>query len=87
MHWLYLLIGLALLAVSFVTTHAAVMALCWLVALVLFGMWIAAMYADRVSSQSRDASLMIDPAELRRLRELAEARKAAEADASREPRA
>ena len=48
-----------------------------LVALVLFGLWLAAMYSARVGSQERDVSMMIDPAELRRFREQAEARKAA----------
>ena len=77
MHWLFLLIGFALLVLSFLTTNSVVMVLCWLVALVLFGLWLAAMYSARVTSQERDVSMMIDPAELRRLREQAEARKAA----------
>ena len=77
MHWLFLLIGFAILVMSFLTTNTVVMVLCWLVALVLFGLWLAAMYSARVTSQERDVSMMIDPAELRRLREQAEARKAA----------
>ena len=81
MHWLFLLIGFAILVMSFLTASTAVMVLCWLVALVLFGFWLAAMYSARVASQERGVSMMIDPAELRRLRELAEARKAA-ADAA-----
>lgn len=81
MHWLFLLIGFAILVMSFLTTSTAVMVLCWLVALALFGFWLAAIYSARVANQERDVSMMIDPAELRRLREQAEARKAA-ADAS-----
>ena len=77
MHWLFLLIGFAILVMSFLTTNTAVMVLCWLVSLALFGFWLAAMYSARVASQERDVSMMIDPAELRRLREQAEARKAA----------
>lgn len=77
MHWLSLLIGFAVLVLSFLTANSLVMVLCWLVALVLFGIWLAAMYSARVSSQERDVTMMIDPAELRRLREQAEARKAA----------
>ena len=42
MHWLFLLIGFALLVLSFLTTNSVVMVLCWLVALVLFGLWLAA---------------------------------------------
>lgn len=81
MHWLSLLIGFAVLVMSFLTPNSAVMVLCWLVALVLFGYWLAAMYSARVASQERDVSMMIDPVELRRLRDQAEARKAA-ADAT-----
>ena len=43
MHWLFLLIGFAILVMSFLTTNTAVMVVCWLVALVLFGFWLAAM--------------------------------------------
>lgn len=86
MHWLYLLIGFAMMVLSFLTTNSALMVICWLVALVLFGMWMAALYAARVASQERDISSIIDPAELRRLREQAEARKAAAAE-SQEPQA
>lgn len=45
MHWLFLLIGFAILVMSFLTTNTVVMVLCWLVALVLFGLWLAAMYS------------------------------------------
>jgi hypothetical protein len=38
--------------------------------------------AQRVGSQTRDDSLMLDPQELRRLREQAEARRAAAASTS-----
>ena len=36
MHWLYLLIGFAILIVSFLTTNSALMVVCWLVALGLY---------------------------------------------------
>jgi hypothetical protein len=52
------------------------MVLCLLVSLVLFVAWAMGLYAARVGSGSRDESQMIDPLELRRLREIAEARKA-----------
>ncbi len=42
----------------------------------LFVAWIMGWYAARVGSNARDESQMIDPVELRRLREIAEARKA-----------
>ncbi len=76
MHWLFLLLALAALGVAFKTTSMALMLICLLASLGLFVAWIMGWYAARVGSNSRDESQMIDPAELRRLRELAEARKA-----------
>ena len=77
MHWLYLLLGLVALGLAIKTASSGVMALCLLVALVLFVLWLVGLYSTRVAGRSRDVSAMIDPAELRRLREQAEARKAA----------
>ena len=48
-------------------------------------MWALARYSAKVADRGRDASMMIDPAELRRLREIAEARKAAGNDAPPAP--
>ena len=77
MHWLYLLLAMAALAVAIKTTSTGLMALCLLAALVLLVLWLAGLYASRMEGRARDPSTMIDPAELRRLREQAEARKAA----------
>ena len=52
------------------------MAGCLLGSLALFVAWIMTWYAARIGSTQRDETQMIDPAELRRLRELAAARKA-----------
>ena len=52
------------------------MVVCLLVALALFVAWIMGWYAARIGDSRRDESQMIDPVELRRLREIAEARKA-----------
>lgn len=83
MHWLFLLLGFAALVVAFKTTSSALMVVCLIAALVLFILWLAGLYSARMAGRSRDASMIIDPAELRRLREQAEARKAAAAmDAS-----
>jgi len=79
MHWLFLLFGLAAMVLAFKTTSMGLMAVCLLAALVLFILWLAGLYSARMAGRSRDASMMIDPAELRRLREQAEARKAAAA--------
>jgi len=81
MHWLLLLLGLGALAVALRTSSLALMVVCLLAALGLFVAWILGWYAARVGGVARDESQMIDPAELHRLRELANARKAA----AREP--
>ena len=52
--------------------------LAWLVAaLVLLCLWILGLLSQRIDTQSRDDSQMLDPRELQRMRELAEARRAA----------
>jgi len=76
MYWLFLLLAVAAMAIAFLATSAAVMAVCLLVALALLVAWVMGLYQARVAGHERDVSLMIDPAELRRLREQAEARKA-----------
>ncbi|MFC3552322.1 hypothetical protein ACFOLC_15055 [Lysobacter cavernae] len=87
MHWLYLLLALAALAISFKTSSVAVLVLCLLVALGLLLAWVMALLAQRLGSQSRDESLMLDPVELRRLREQAEARRTAAAPPAEPPTA
>lgn len=76
MHWLFLLLALGALAVALKTSSMALMLLCLLASLGLFVAWIMGWYAVRAGSNARDESHMIDPVELRRLREIAEARKA-----------
>ena len=77
MHWLLLLLAIGALAVAIKTTSMGLMAACLLAALVLIVLWVLGLYSARVGARSRDESAMIDPAELRRLREQAEARKLA----------
>ncbi len=77
MHWLFLLLGFAAMVVAFKTASSGLMLVCLIVALVLFVLWIAGLYSVRMAGRSRDVSAMIDPIELRRLREQAELRKAA----------
>lgn len=79
MPWLFLLVALGALAVAFMTTSGALMALCLLVALGGLVAWVMGLVSQRVGSQSRDESMMLDPVELRRLREEADARRAAAA--------
>ena len=79
MHWLFLLLGFAAMVLAFKTTSSGLMAVSLIAALVLFVLWMIGLYASRMAGRSRDASMIIDPVELRRLREQAEARKAAAA--------
>ncbi|MEO5629875.1 MAG: hypothetical protein ABIQ62_08925 [Thermomonas sp.] len=77
MHWLFLLLAVAAMAVAMKTASSGLMALCLIAALVLLVLWLAGLYSVRMAGRGRDVSAMIDPAELRRMREQAEARKAA----------
>ena len=81
MHWLFLLFAIGLLDVALTiktssTADIVLLAVCLLGSLGLFVAWIMALYAARIGSTQRDETQMIDPMELRRLRELAAARKA-----------
>jgi len=77
MPWVYLLLAIAAFVVAFKTSSVALAALCLLAALGLLLAWVLGLLAQRVGSRSRDEATMLDPAELRRLREQAEARRAA----------
>jgi hypothetical protein len=82
MPWLFLLLALAAFAVAFTTTSMPLTVVCLLAALGLLVAWVMGLLAQRVGSQTRDDSLMLDPQELRRLREQADARRAAAASTS-----
>ena len=81
MPWFLFLLALAALAVAIKTTSMAVLMLCLVVAFVLSLAGVLQLFARRVDSRSRDEALMLDPEELRRLREQVEARKLAAAQA------
>ena len=86
MAWLFLLLGFGALWVAFTASSPGLLALALVAALVLFIAFVLKMASDRIGSRSRDEHLMLDPEELRRLREQAEARKlaaAAQNDATR----
>lgn len=84
MPWVFLLLALAAFAVAFVATSPWLAVLASLVALGLLGAWVMGLFAERVGSRSRDETQMLDPQELRRLREQADARRAAAGDAGTE---
>ena len=85
MPWLFLLLAIAAFAVAFNTASMLLAVLMLVAALGLMVAWIMGLLAQRVGSQTRDDSLMLDPQELRRLREQAEARRAATATGATAP--
>ena len=75
MYWLFLLMAIGCMFMALRTTSMPLMVVLMLASLGLFVAWIMGRHARRLGESSRDPSMMIDPAELRRLRELAEARR------------
>ena len=78
MPWVYLLLALGALAIALKTTSSALAIVCLLVALALLLFWVLGLLANRVEANSRDVSMIVDPMELKRLREQAEARRLAQ---------
>ena len=76
MPWLVLLLAIAAFAIAMTTASMALAVACILAALALLVIWVMGLVAQRVGNQARDDAMMIDPQELRRLREQAEARRA-----------
>lgn len=76
MSWLYLLLAVAALVVAFKAASTGLMIVALLAALGLLLAWLMGLLAARLESRSGDPSQIVDPAELVRLREQAEARRA-----------
>jgi len=87
MYWLFLLMAVGSLVMAMRTTSMALMVGLMLASLALFVAWIVGWYGRRMGDSTRDPVMMIDPAELRRLREVAEARRNAAAPPSEPPSA
>jgi Mg2+/Co2+ transporter CorB len=85
MPWLFLLLALAAFAVAFKSSSMVLAVVSLLAALGFILAWVLGLLAQRVGSQSRDDSQMLDPQELRRLREQAEARRAATTSSDEPP--
>ncbi|MFC5570824.1 hypothetical protein ACFPN1_12210 [Lysobacter yangpyeongensis] len=79
MAWLLLLLAFGALWAALTATSPVVTILALLAGLVLFLGFVLKLASDRIGSRSRDEALMLDPEELRRLREQAEARRLAAA--------
>ncbi len=85
MPWLLLLIAVALFLAALGASSMAVVVLCVLGSLVLSIVAVMSLLAQRVDNSARSETLLIDPQELRRLREQAEARRAAAGEAAQTP--
>ena len=86
MAWLFLLLAFGALWLAFTTSSTGILVLALLAALVLLIAFVLKLASDRIGSRTRDDQMMLDPEELRRLREQAEARRlaaAAQSDANR----
>ena len=79
MPWLFLLLAVAAFAVALNASSMVLAVLCLLVALAATVAWVLGLLAQRVGNQARDDSMMLDPVELKRLREEADARRVAAA--------
>jgi uncharacterized membrane protein YccC len=80
MHWLYLLAAVICFALALIKTlPPLVVLLCLAGALGFVFAWLLGVVSARISSQSRDVTVIMSSDELRRLREQAEARRNAEA--------
>jgi thiol:disulfide interchange protein len=82
MHWLFLLLAFGAFALGVTVSHTAAMVGCLLLALLLALFWVRGLYQARFGAHNQDLASMIDPAELKRLRALAQQRRE---DSSREP--
>ncbi len=75
MPWIFFVIAAGLLAIALTSTSMAVMMVCMLASLGLTIAAVMLLMAERVGNTARNEALLIDPQELRRMRELAEARR------------
>ena len=76
MPWLFLLLAVAAFAVALNASSMALVVLGLLAALACTVAWVLGLLAQRMGNRARDDSMMLDPMELKRLRDEAEARRA-----------
>jgi len=76
MPWLFLLLALGAVVIAFTTSSVPIAAIALVFSLVFVVIGVLGLLAQRVGSQSRSDAMMVDPVELRRLREQADARRA-----------
>ena len=85
MPWLFFAIAAGLLAVALTSPSTAIMVISMLASLGLTLAAVMMLIAQRVGNSARSEAMLIDPQELRRLRELAEARRNASAQDAETP--
>ena len=77
MHWLYLLLAIISFGLTMLSgIPGGVVIVLLLLAFIFLTAWVFGFMAARLSGQQRDETQIISPDELRRLREVAQARKA-----------
>lgn len=76
MYWLFLLLSLGAMAVALRTPSMALMAASLLAALGLLVAWAVGWYSARAGSRDSRGRGLVDPVELHRLRQQAQARQA-----------
>ncbi|MDR7100229.1 membrane glycosyltransferase [Lysobacter niabensis] len=86
MAWLFLVLALGALWMAFTAATTGGLVFALLVALAMFAAFVLKLASDRIGSRARDEQLILDPEELRRLREQAEARRLAAATQNEPPR-
>jgi hypothetical protein len=82
MYWLFLLMSLAAMAVALRTTSMALMAVSLLASLGLLIAWAMGWYSAKAGNSDAGGRGMVDPVELHRLRQQAEARRAVQQPSS-----
>lgn len=85
MPWLLFLLAAGALAMAFMAASVAVVVVGLIAALGLTLAGIMSLLSRRVGNQSRQEAMMIDPQELQRLREQAEARRQATQTSGNDP--
>ncbi len=69
MYWLFLLLALGAFTLAITTTHAGLLLLALLAALLFFLLWIKGLHAARFSGAASQPARALHPAELQALRD------------------
>lgn len=78
MRWLWFVASAVCFAIVFRTHSMGLAVLCLLAALVFIVIGVVALVSGRIESRARDASALMGPEEMRRIREIEERKRAAQ---------